>query len=296
MANERERDLGRYYLDAATNYFVARDGPRTLEHLARALRHDPAIGEDRMVQNMIEQVMDLDWPDARAILTDQNRLDDFIVRMGGKQRLKRQQSHGTDLDRATWHNVGFDLVIYGVVVAVGFLAILLLGLPPLQELVDQYDFRFTARISNRIDMLRDVSVPAGLALAVGMGAYQMGFLALQLVFIHCAAVYMLAGDGTAVYLFRRVVLIQTGGVIVLVITTLLMLLIPDLGTRFFVLNMLLAVESVGLVVLIIGRVGEAYAFTVWDGCSALFFAGLMQAVIYGIVTYAVVELIAAVAG
>ncbi|MCD4687370.1 MAG: hypothetical protein K8S97_15685 [Anaerolineae bacterium] len=291
MVSERERDLGRYYLDAATNYFVARDGPRTLEHLAKALGHDPAIGQDRMVQNMIEQVMGMDWPDALAILTDVARLEDFIARMGGKQQLKRRQTHGTALDRATWRNVGIDLALYGVVVALGVLAMLVLGLLPLQELVDQYDFRFTARISAHIDTLRDLSIPAGLALAVGMGVYQVGFLALQLVFMHFAAVYMLAGDGTAVYLFRRVVPVQAGGVIVWVITALLMLLIPDLGVRLLMLNMLLVVETVGLAVLVIARIGDAYAFTVWDGCSALFFAGLMQAVIYGLATYAMVALI-----
>lgn len=294
--SDRDRDLGRYYLDAATNYFVARDMPRTLEHLATALSHDPDIAQDRMVQNMVEQVMDLDWPDAHAILTDETRLADFIAHLGGKQRLTRRQTHGSNLDRATWRVVGLDLTIYGIVAALGALLILLLALAPFQEIIDQYDFRITGRISDRISTLRDLSLPAVLAAALGMGLYQVSFLALQLLFIHLAAVYTQAGDGTAVYLFRRVVPVQTGGVIVMVITALLMLLIPDLGTRALMLNLMLVVETVGLVVLIMARVGDAYAFTVWDGCNALFMGGLMQAVIYGIATVAAVELIAALAG
>ena len=97
-------------------------------------------------------------------------------------------------------------------------------------------------------------------------------------------------------LFRRVVPVQTAGVIVLVITALLMLLIPDLGVRLLMLNMLLVAESVGLAVLLIVRIGDTYAFTVWDGCNALFIGGLMQAVIYGLVTVAAVELLAALVG
>ncbi len=93
-------------------------------------------------------------------------------------------------------------------------------------------------------------------------------------FAHATAIYGHAGEGTLVYLVRRLTWTAIGAVIIGTGTVLFMMLLDDPALRLTMINLVGSVEIVILVVLQSVTIGEVYNFGSWNGCGALFVGGV----------------------
>ncbi len=269
----RRRQLGRFYFNAALNYYMDGDTPRTIENLGKALGHDPDLARERYVKNLVWRVIDGDYDDALGILTDDARRDALIAQLGGKRKLQRRQDHGAGADSVTWTTVGREAaLLLGLAIVAAVLLVLFVP-SPLVVMFDSFSYRITGRIAARLDAVRD----AALYLRVGGAALTgAGFVAAVLAFsvlIDAVAAYAQAGSGTCVYLTRQIVRLHGGVVIVGTVSCLLLMLIHDLPLRMGVLSFVGVVEIVIYIVLLSAITGYVYEFDALTGCYTL---GIVQ--------------------
>lgn len=273
-SSKRNQALGEFYLNAATNYHMQRDRARTLENLGKALQHDSELAHSDYVRNLIEQVIDLEHVAAVALLSDETRLNDLIAQIGGKRKLKRRQTHGAGAESATWARVRIEISVLLLAAIISAALLLFLALKPTQAIFDTYTYRTTARIAEHIADLRATSALLRLGIALLAGTAITLVALLNGTFVHLAAIYTSAGEGTLMYLTRRLARLHIGGLIIGVSTVLILMLLDDPVLRLTMLSLIGVIEIVIFVVLHSILIGEVYDFGPGSGCGALFIAGM----------------------
>jgi len=284
----RDRDLAKKLLDAATNYHLEGDKGRAVEHLGKALSLNPALQKEPFVANLVMTLTNMSVADAMPLLTHPDRRRTLVEKVGGKRALRRQ-AHGKGAETATWDNVAIDFLLYALVVALSLAAIFVFTLETIRELIDTAP---SSNISSEdLDTFFDASVVALLVLGVFYGIYSALTLALQGAAIHAVAAYLFGGNGTLVYLYRRLVPFQT--YVMLVFTLLFVgLALTGLATEFWLAIPLIMLAGSFVVLYLVSKlVGEVYEFGTGMGCLVIFLGGVLMAVVAALGNWALTGLL-----
>lgn len=280
--SERDKRIARGLLNAATDHHMAGDKPRAAENLGKALSVDPGLKEHNFAQNLIMNVTGASVNDGFTLLTHPDRRNALIQSMGGKQKLTRQQSHGTAAHTATWENVAMDFGLYWLTITMAMIAVFLFMLVAIQELFEEAGMGAGPGMGDSLESLIAASLLFLIIGAVFNAIYQVIMMAVQGVFIHLAATIVFGGDGTLVYLYRRYVPLQT--VVILVAAT-----IFTFGVFLGDITALMVIFGLGgfIGILLVGYlqakiVGEVYNFGAWSGCGAIIIGGIVQSFVFGI--------------
>lgn len=278
--SNRDKELAKNYLDTGTTHAMQGDKVRAIEHLGKALALNPDLAKESFVYNLIITLTGLPVEQAIPILTHPDRRGALISQMGGKQRLKKVQEHGQGAEKATWDNVLQDFGIYFLVTTVTILIIFIPILPMFRDMLNAMPL-LPGSMSDVASTLTKVSLIVMMLLSVIIGITSVVSLALQGAAIHAAAVYILGGDGTLVYLFRRIVPFQS--IITLIYGGILIAMIVFNSTAeiAFLVPMTLVIGSVAIGYYMAKLVGEVYNFGDGNGCAAIMIGG----VLLGALTY-----------
>lgn len=285
VISARDRELAKNYLDSASGFYTGGDRPRAVEHLGKALSLDPDLAKDSFTINLILMATGRPLEDALPILTHPDRREAFIERLGGKRKLKRSQEHGKGAETATWDNVMLDFGIYWVVGAVVIALIFILTIDTIREI---YENMPSSATTSTIDWnsFWAASIAVMVVVALVYSLFNAIALAIQGAAIHVAAIYILAGNGTLVYLFRRLVPFQT--VVTIAMGTVYVLLaVSGSGVGvWFLIPLVLAGGSVAVGYYMAKLVGEVYAFGAGSGCAAIVLGGVLLAALWCGANYA----------
>ncbi|MEB2288205.1 MAG: HEAT repeat domain-containing protein [Anaerolineae bacterium] len=272
---ERDRDLAKKLLDAATNYHLEGDKGRAVENLGKALSLNPALHKEPFAANLVMTLTHMSVADAMPLLTHPDRRHALVEKIGGKRTVQRQ-AHGKGAETATWDNVAIDFLLYALVVALSLAAIFVFTLDTIRELIDTAP---SATITSEdLDVFFEASAVALFVLGAFYGLYSALTLALQGAAVHVVAAYLFAGNGTLVHLYRRLVPFQT---YVMLVFALLFIGLALTGsvTMFWLAVLITVVGSFAILYFVSKLVGEVYEFGAGMGCLAIFLGGVLMAVV-----------------
>jgi hypothetical protein len=266
-----------------------------VENLGKAISINPALLSEEFVINLVMSTTGMSLARGVPVLMHPDRRAELIEQLGGKQKLRRVQQ-GPAAHTATWENVAKDFGIYWLAATMSMVAILIFTLSVIQELFENMDVYSTGNVSEDIDILLGASIIGLLVAAVFFGIYQVVSLAVQGAFIHFTATTLFGGDGTLVYLFRRLVPFQT---MVLMATALVLLLLGftgDTAALLFLVGLGTLGGSLYVSFLYAKLIGDVYAFGAWSGCGAIFLGGILQAIVFYVGNYLILGLLGALLG
>jgi len=152
------------------------------------------------------------------------------------------------------------------------MALLLFGLDAIEEAFDATPTSVTA---SQLDILTSASLAFLLVFAILNAVFSALSLALQGAAIHFAATSFFGGDGTLVYLYRRMVPFQT---VVLLGTSAAIIALTLFGSTGTLLLLIPMAMTAGLVIyyfVLSSLIGEVYAFGAGSGCGALIVGGVL---------------------
>lgn len=275
----RDLELAKGYLDAAIGFHTRGDRTRSIENLGKALSLNPPLQKETYVINLIVSTTGLSVNAALPILTHPDRRANFIEQLGGKRKLKKKQTHGKGADKATWDNVLVDFIIFALVIALSIIAIMFLSLTAFDEAMDSAPTNSTSLMTGQLDTLLAASVVFTIVFAVFTGIFSAINMMIQGAAIHFSATTIFGGDGTLVYLYRRLVPFQTvimliGSAAFVVIT---LMRSPEL--LCFMFPMLSIAGTVIYYYLLSKLIGEVYNFGAGSGCGALLISSVLLAVL-----------------
>jgi ABC-type multidrug transport system permease subunit len=289
----RDRELAKQLLDAATSYHLAGDKGRAVDNLGKALSLNPALYRESFVANMIMSLTGMGVADALPLLTYPDHRQALVEKTGGKQRLRRQ-AHGKGAETATWDNVAVDFLLYALVVALSMAAIFVFTLETIRELIDSAP---TATVTAEdLDTLFDASVVALMLLGVFYGVYAALTLAFQGAAIHVVAAYLFGGNGTLVYLYRRLVPFQTYVMLAYALVFVGLALTGSATDVWLIIPLIMLVAAFVVLYLMSKLVGEVYQFAAGTGCLVIFLGGVLMAVLAALGNWALASLLASLLG
>jgi len=280
--SQRDRRQARKHLDRALGFQRSGDIPRAVEHLGLALMRDPTLEDDPFVHNFTELLLGRDLADALPMLANRDRRSAHIEQLGGKARLRvRQES--PDADRATTRAVLVLLGGYGLLVALLAAVIAWLALPDViaefraeltAEDVELDGILTPAQASDLIDpalaLVAAITAAASLGSAAGLLTFAAG--------VHFAALRLLAGTGTRVYLLWRLLRLALVFTLVAAGAALVMLLVIPYEPMVIMMLVAWIVSSVVVgVYMLSALVKDVYTFHGENGCSAVAIGGVITA-------------------
>jgi hypothetical protein len=283
----RDAELAKNYLDSATTHHLEGDKARAIENLGKALSLNPDLRKDSFTANLIMTLTDRSVQEAMPILIHPDRRAELIAGLGGKRKLRKQQIHGKDAEKATWDNVMMDLGIYWLVVTLCLIAIFVFVLKAIQDMIDAMPTTTTTDLST----LYNASVIGLIMVAVIYGITSVLSLLLQGAAIHAAATYILAGDGTLVYLYKRLVPFMTVVVLGYAGVFVFLGLFSSAKEVLCLVPMIVAGGTVGMFYYMSKLVGEVYNFGAGSGCGAILMGGVLLAMLSYAANYALFSLL-----
>ncbi|HVO69584.1 MAG TPA: HEAT repeat domain-containing protein [Aggregatilineaceae bacterium] len=283
----RDAELAKNYLDSATTHHLEGDKARAVENLGKALSLNPDLRKDSFTINLIMTLTGRSVQEAMPILVHPDRRAELIAGLGGKRKLRKQQTHGKNAEKATWDNVMMDLGIYWLVITLCLIAIFVFMLKAIQDMIDSMPTSTTTDLST----LYDASVIGLVMVAVIYGITSVLSLLLQGAAIHAAATYILAGDGTLVYLYRRLVPFMTVVALGYAGVVVFLGLFSSTKEVLCIIPMIVMVGTVAMFYYMSKLVGEVYNFGAGSGCGAILIGGVLLAVVSYATNYALFSLL-----
>ncbi len=295
--SERDAELARGYLNAAMTHHTQGDKVRAIENLGKALSLNPKLGSDSFVENLVLTLTGRSVADAMPLLIHPDRRGELIAKMGGRRKKKRAQQHGKGAETATWDNVAMDFGLYWLVITLSLIAIFVFTADAIRDMIDSVPMTTaTTDVSANMDELFAASVIGLIVLAVVYGIGSVISLLIQGGSIHIAATYLLAGDGTLVYLYRRLVPFETvitlalsGGFVVLA-------LVGSTTEIFFLTPILMILGTIGVLYKMSELVGDVYDFGWGTGCLAIVLGSVLLAMLSCGTNYVIAALLSGLLG
>jgi hypothetical protein len=270
--SERDQEMAKGYLESAIGFHTRGDHARAVENLGKALSINPALPKETYVANLIVAATGLGVEFAVPMLTHPDRRAAFIEQLGGKSKLKKKQTHGKGAEKATWENVLIDFGIFTLVVALAVIAVMVFSISTIEDTANDAPSSLT---SSQLDTLYTASIIFIIVFAIFTGLATSINVLVQGAAVHVAATTVFGGDGTLVYLYRRLVPFQTIIMFISAAVFVFMTLTGSPEVLCFLLPMSLAGGTIVYYYWLSKLIGEVYNFGAGSGCGALLIGSIL---------------------
>jgi hypothetical protein len=272
------------------------DKVRAVENLGKALALNPALAKESYVANLITLLTGYTVDQGLPLLIHPDRRAELIIKLGGKRKAEKKQDHGKGAEKATWENVLIDFGLYWLVITISLMAVFGLTIRAIEEVYD--DMLVYSPNSSSVDFSAffAASIVTLMIMAVGYGIGSVIGLAIQGAAIHLAATYFLAGNGTLVYLYRRIVPFQTIVTLGYSFGFVVLILIGSASEIGFLVPLATVMAGVAVLYFMSEMVGEVYDFGAGSGCGAIFLGSFLLIVAYCGFNYAALMILSMAAG
>lgn len=276
--SKRDEEIANRLLDSATNFHIQGDPGRAVENLGRALVLNPRLAKETFVQNLIMTITGMSVQQALPVLTHPDQREQLVRKVGGRKELKRVQEHGIYADTATWNRVLIDLAVYWIAYAISSIVTVVFLLDTINDMLIELGYMTPVDVD--LDTLLAASLPSliGSSLINSLGG--IFGLVLQLVAIHFAAILFLGGDGTILYLFRRLVPFYTVLTAAFTVLFAIMLVFGSVTEVWLLIPLLLAAGVIGAFYYAAELVGEVYNFGWFTGCLSIILGAVLLGAVW----------------
>ncbi len=278
---ERDIQLARSYLDAATDFMLTDDKGRAIESLGRALALNPGLADESFIENMIVTVTGMAPAQAVPILVHPERRGQLIVQLGyQKEPLEVQRHHGEIIEAVTWTQVAVDLGIYWVASTISAIVMQVFGLELLEDFSVEAGYSFTPFF----DLLVNTSLLKQV-LSSSVQGIGSGFFAIMLLLVmHFLAVTFLGGDANMEIMCHKVLPLMTAFTAANTLILAIFWLIGSFISIWF-LPVVLGSGALLFLVYVAIVLGRVYDFGLVSGLisviqGVLFYGGIQILIVY----------------
>lgn len=281
QSTPRKRQSARNHLDAAIGFHTQGLTTRAIESLGKALTNDPDLIKDSLVSNLALTLVQRPLKDALPILTQPKLREAYIDSLGGKEKLIAQ-AHGKGAETATWGNVFADVFLYWLVSALATVVIIMFSLQMVEDMLGSSPTGDSSSFdADEIDVFSLEGMLVMIPSALLSSGYSVVALFIMGYAIHTAATRFLSGDGTLVFLYRKIVPLMTGWMLLTAGTFVALSLAGSWETVSAYFGSIMLVGSIIFVLLLASQVGDVYAFGITGGCGAMILGIIVLFVMMG---------------
>ena len=269
------------------------DVGKAIKSLKKAYKLQPNLMEDTYYLSMATTILHCDEAQVYAYLKDADRANTIIQSAAQEKTDAAIKTHIEEVTSMPWLGVSLDLIIFGLIMAIGpvLLAVVLgQSLQAWAAMLALEGGELDRTIADILSVTEVLDLRALVIMAATFLVSGLVSVVVQCVAIHYSMTRFLGGQGTLRYLmyklisyYNRILLTVFG---VLLLTTWLfvsngvaVVMIPVfIGLGLFALLKLIRLGD---------RFGEAYKFTSGGGCLSVVIAGVVLVVSNGAIAYIV---------
>ncbi|NDJ60343.1 MAG: HEAT repeat domain-containing protein [Chloroflexi bacterium] len=203
--SERARRL----VDQALSMNLAGENDKAVNVLAQALVADPNLINDGYFTSVLDAVTERSGDEAIHFLLDKSERKRYAQGIKKEKKQRRAEEHMSVAQQSSWSGVGFELIIYILIVVVGPVLLQLITVQSVLNFIESQRVQaeaagvgaeFDELISEDIEIFTEQLSAAGvIALAItglASGTIGVGSLLFQMVLIHYISTRLLRGVGT----------------------------------------------------------------------------------------------------
>lgn len=289
--SEKDTARARGYVDEAMSMFIANQPAKAAACMLKALKANPNLKQDSYFKSMVGTIFDTTPEDGLAMLMDQERRGQFVSSQKQAQVQKKKSEHLSKSNVIGWSAAWFDLIIYGVVVAViTFLGPLVFRQMIAQtiayqtgmtlEQLQQEAFALSPEMVAFTQTMEGLAV--GLFLVIGLinGVGSIVGMLVQGGVIHVVATRLLRGVGTLPFMLTQIVpfySMMTGAIFVLWCIFMATLSAGAGMIGAICIGPIMVLASLFILFKTASKIGAAYDFGLARGCLSLLAATLLLA-------------------
>lgn len=299
------RERARKYVDVALTENLNGDNAKAMKNLTEALSLDPNLINDGFFNSVATSVTELEGDAAIDVIIDKGRRKEFSTVAKGVAKQAKIEKHMTEVKKTSWADVGWEVVLYTLIVSIGPMLQTLVTMEAAQNFFNAVSAAAPEAVEELPPMVTQLQssmsfLTSGTLVPVAFisGLIGVGGLLLQLTLVHFLATYLFKGHGTIRHLF----------------TTLLadynrklpfIFLLSYISTVLFFITAGSPITLCGVLVFIgqsgrtlggtAGKIGKAYDFGMLRGCLSLNVANFMVTAVVAVVVFALWTLVGAVA-
>jgi hypothetical protein len=299
--SESDEARARSYMDEAMSVYIAKDNAKATRALIKALKANPNLKSDSYFLSLVGNVFNTSGDVGIEMLRSAEKRGEFI-QSAEKERIQRNRDvHYSQAAEIGWSSAVFDLVVYGVVIA------LLTFLTPYVT-IQMMNQTLTYQTALKPEKLKEepIKIPAkwakfsadfqkagplpliGAAAGAGVGsAISMLLLA---GIIHLVATKVLRGNGTMPFMMSKLVPFYSLMIPVFTIWAYIVMGMIAIGAGLIGLLCvpLMALGSFVVFFKAAGRIGGAYDFGAAKGCISLVMGSFALWLVSSAISYALV--------
>lgn len=284
------------YLNEALSNHMRGEKAKALKSMSKALQLNPGLEHDHYFRSVLDNITGLDGADSLNVIRDKNELNN--VQRAVKQDKKKQQveSHRGEVEKIDWMGAGFDLSIYGIIMAVGFILSLLILQQMAQSLMAGLSDGTLVDVDPEFALVygpfAEISFVPVLILGLAVGISSVVGLVIQSGVVHVVARYVFGGVGSLPFLLHRMASLYNVRMPILYLIVFLGIFLTfNMGSPVVASITFGAAGLYNLIISlqIVGRVGEAYHFGFLKGCLSLTAAGVVLGILSTVIQFTLAD-------
>ena len=281
------------YAEEAMTLSLRGDVNKAIKSLKKAYKIEPNLMEDTYYLSMATTILHCEEAQVHAYLQDEERAD-LIIKTSAQEKTDADlKAHIEETKTMPWLGVSLDLIVFGLILAIGPVVLLMVVGQSLQSwdlLLVEEGVEMDRTIADILTITRALNASTLVIMAVTFLVSGLVSVVVQCLAIHYSLTRFLGGKGTLRYLMYK--LISYYNRILLTVLVVLMLTIWLFVGNGVAVVMILVFIGLGLFALLklirLGdRLGEAYKFTTGGGCMSVVIAGLVLVISNGAIAYVV---------
>ena len=264
---------------------------KAIKALKKAYKLQPDLLEDTYYMSMATTILKCDEAQVHAYLQDVSRAEVIIKSAAQEKTDAAVKSHIEETSNMPWLGVALDLVVFGLIMALGPIVLLLVTGQSLQAwatLLAEEGGQMDETIADILAVTQAMDVRSFVFLSVTLLVSGLVSVIVQCVAIHYSMTRFLGGKGTLRYLMYKIISYYNRILLTaLVVLTLTVWLFVSNGIAIVMIPVFIGLGLFALFKLIkLGdRLSEAYKFTTGGGCMSVIIAGLVLVVSNGAIAY-----------
>jgi hypothetical protein len=302
VVSQKDEERARGYIDEALSLYIAKEMGKAAKSLMKALKANPNLKDDSYFLSLVGNVFDTSGEQGLELLRSGDKRQEFIESAEKSKVQKLKAKHRASTEEITWASVGFDLAIYGAVVAaITFFAPMVVGqlmtqfknylaTLPAEKLAQESVKLSPHAIDQMLKTLQGQSVVTSLVAALGSGIGSVVYMLVLGFLVHQLATKLMGGNGTMPHMLSQVVPFYSLVTAVYFIWACLVMGMVAIGAGLIGMLCMPIMGLGGLVVFFktAGRIGQSYDFGAARGCMALMAGTFALGILSSILAYATV--------
>jgi len=281
------------YAEEALTLSMRGEVDKAIKALKKAYKVQPNLMDDTYYLSMATTILHCEEAQVHAYLQDAGRANTIIKSAAKEKTDAAVKSHIEEATTMPWLGVSLDLIIFGLIMAIGPVVLLLVtgqGLQSWALLLAEDGSEMDRTIADILALTQALDARALVLMSITFLVSGLVSVSVQCLAIHYSLTRFLGGKGTLRFLMYKLISYYNRILLTVIVVLLLTVwLFVGNGVAIVMIPVFIVLGLFALLKLIkLGdRLSEAYKFTTGGGCMSVVIAGLVLVVSNGAIAYIV---------